>query len=241
MKHITLLFIALLSVQLSQAQWWGKDKIKGNGEVISKTFEVGDYDKVNVRNSIDVTLVAGKEGSIEVKAESNIMEHIEIEVKGGRLKIGIEDGYNVSTRKGIYVTVPVQEIEALSLAGSGDIHSELVLKSSNMEISVAGSGNIEVETESRNLEVNVAGSGDIILKGRTENLDASVAGSGDIEGFGLRANNIDASIAGSGDISVYCNGGTINASIAGSGDIVYDGKSSKVKTSIIGSGDVEKR
>lgn len=241
MKNIIVLLVILLGFNSLNAQWWGNNKrVKGNGEVITKNFNTSDYDKISGSNSIDITLVKGKEGTITVEAESNIMEHLEIEVKGDRLEIGIEDGYNINTRKGIKVTVPVNKISSLSMAGSGDIKSNMILKSRDMHISVAGSGDIEVAVESKKLHVSIAGSGDVKISGRAEYLDASIAGSGAISGFDLKANNVDASIAGSGDVSVYCTGGKLKASIVGSGDLRYKGTTSEVKKSIMGSGDITK-
>jgi hypothetical protein len=241
MKRILLLLIAILGMHTANAQWWSSNKrIDGNGQIETKVFNTSDYDKIAGRNSINIVLVEGKEGTITVEAESNIMQHLEVEVKGDRLEIGIEDGYNINTRKGIQVTVTVESISNLSMAGSGDITSTMKLKSRNMNISVAGSGDIAVEVASEKLRVSIAGSGDVKLSGRTEYLDASVAGSGDISAYNLKANNVDASIAGSGDISVYCNGGELQASIIGSGDLRYKGTASQIKKSIMGSGDITK-
>jgi hypothetical protein len=241
MKQILLLLIAILAINTANAQWWSSNKrIDGNGQIVTKVFNTSDYDKISGRNSLNIVLVEGKEGTITVEAESNIMEHLEVEVKGDRLEIGIEDGYNINTRKGIQVTVTIESISSLSMAGSGDITSTVKLKSRNMNISVAGSGDIAVEVTSEKLRVSIAGSGDVKLSGRAEHLDASVAGSGDISAFNLKANNVNASIAGSGDVSVYCNGGELQASIIGSGDLRYKGTTSKIKKSIMGSGDITK-
>lgn len=240
MKTIISIIVLALGTQAATAQWFGNKKIKGNGDVITKTFKTDDYDQVAVNNSLDVELVEGSEGTIKVEAESNIMEHLEIYTKGDRLIVGVKDGVNISTREGIKVWVPVEKISAVSLAGSGDIFSDLVLRNQEFSISIAGSGDIKLHTESKKLNASIAGSGDMKLKGRTEHFDVSVAGSGDIEAYALKANNVDASVAGSGDISIFCNGGEMSASIVGSGDLRYKGTTSKVKKSIMGSGDITK-
>ncbi len=240
MKNILLIAIAVSGIQTSNAQWFGNKKVTGDGNVVTQTFTTANYDGISVSGSMDVKLIAGNEGSIKVEAESNIMEYLDIEVKGTSLIIGIKNGVNLNTKKGIKVYVPVEQVDQVSLAGSGDIYSDLVLKSEKMDISVAGSGDIKLATESRRLKLNVAGSGDLKISGRTENLEANVAGSGDISAFDLKANNVKASIAGSGDVAVFCNGGEMTASIVGSGDLRYKGETSKIKKSIMGSGDITK-
>ena len=240
MKKIITILVVIFATQIASAQWFGNKRVKGNGDVITKTFQTDDYDAIAVNNSLDVEIIKGTEGTIKVEAESNIMEHLEIFTKGDKLKVGVKNGVNISTRKGIKVWVPVKKISSVSLAGSGDVFSDLVLRNNDFSLSVAGSGDIKLHTESKELNVSIAGSGDIQLKGRTENLNASVAGSGDIDAYSMKANNVDASVAGSGDISVFCNGGELSASIIGSGDLRYKGSTSNVKKSVIGSGDITK-
>ncbi len=240
MNKVLLICVAFIASQTINAQWFGSKKITGNGDVVTKTIETNDYDQIQISGSIDAQLIAGSEGSIKIEAESNIMDYIEIDSKRGELSVGLEDGINFSTRKGIKVYIPVESIKAVSLAGSGDIYSDLTLRSDVMKISVAGSGDITLITESRNLNLAVAGSGDLKVSGRTEQLDASVAGSGDISAYNLKANNVKASIAGSGDVAVFCNGGSMQASIVGSGDLRYKGKTSSLKKNIMGSGDITK-
>ena len=240
MKNLFLAAMALFAIQTSTAQWFGGKKVTGNGDVVTRNFKTSDYDGVKVAGSMDVELISGKEGNIRVEAESNVMEYLEIEVKGNRLEIGLKNDINFNTRKGIKVFVPVEQIDEVSLAGSGDIYSNLTLKSERMTVSVAGSGDIKLKSESKRLKLNVAGSGDLKMSGRTENLEASVAGSGDISAYDLKANNVKASIAGSGDVAVFCNGGTMTASIVGSGDLRYKGQTSNIKKTVMGSGDITK-
>ena len=94
-KLVLILSIALLSTSVN-AQWWGSKKVSGNGNTVTDTRNVSDYDEVGVAGSFDVILVAGAEGKITVEAEENLQEYIITEVKGDKLKIYIEDGVRFS-------------------------------------------------------------------------------------------------------------------------------------------------
>jgi hypothetical protein len=65
-------------------------------------------------------------------------------------------------------------------AGSGNLNL-FNLSSQNADVSVAGSGSIEVNC-TNNLIAKVAGSGNIQYKGKPKTIDSNVAGSGDISG-----------------------------------------------------------
>jgi hypothetical protein len=236
-KVITL--VTLLTVSLISAQW-GQEKIKGNGTVISKNVTTADYDAIGVAGAFHVTLIEGNEGKITLKGEENLLEYVIIETDGSDLKIKTEKGYSLNPSKGkkIEIIVPVKDISAVSLAGSGDIVADFTIKSTNFKVSLAGSGDITLPLDSDTIEASLSGSGDIKLSGKTANLEASVAGSGDIEAFELTTQNSKVNVSGSGNISTNCSE-FIEARVAGSGDIEYKVNPKKIDTKVAGSGKIK--
>lgn len=239
MKKLILGMAAIMCVSVTNAQWWGSKKIKGNGEVTTETRSTGDYDGVKCAGSMDYVLVAGTEGKITIEAESNLMEYIVTEIKNNNLIVKVKKGYNLkpSFNKTLKVTIPFKDISSVSLAGSGDVWNEDKIKSNSLDISLAGSGDMVLDVDANSVEGSLAGSGDMTLKGNTNDLTVKVAGSGDIDAFGLQANNTKASVAGSGDISVVSNK-SLYARVSGSGDIEYKGNPDKEDTKVSGSGTI---
>ena len=239
MKNSILLLAAIMCFSVTNAQWWGGKKIKGNGNVTTETRNTGDYDGIKCAGSMDYILVAGTEGKITIEAESNLMEYITTEIKNNNLIIKVKKGYNLkpSFNKAFKVTIPFRDISSVSLAGSGDVWNEDTIKSNSLDVSLAGSGDMVLEVEANTVEGSLAGSGDMTLKGNTNDLTVKLAGSGDIDAFGLQANNTKASIAGSGDISVVSNK-SLYARVSGSGDIEYKGNPDKEDTKVSGSGTI---
>ncbi|MDR5592009.1 head GIN domain-containing protein [Christiangramia sp. SM2212] len=235
-KSLLFLAVTLVFMTTACAQWGGK-KVRGNGDMVTKTRSVGSYDGVQLVGSMNVELISGSEGSLEVKAESNLQEYIETEVKNGKLKISTKEGYNLQPKDDILITVPVESIELVSVTGSGDIWTKDKLESSNMKVQVTGSGDLMLDLEVRDLKGMVTGSGDIKLRGRSQNFDCTVTGSGDFEAYDLQAENVEARVSGSGDIMVYASK-SLKASVSGSGDIVYKGNPEKQDFKTNGSGSV---
>ena len=236
----SILFLAafLMVLTTANAQWWSSEKIKGNGEMVTKTRSTGSYDAVQLVGSMNVELVAGSEGSIKVEAESNLQEHIITEVKNGTLKISTEKGVNLHPTEDIKVTVPFESLEEIALTGSGDIWNKDVIKASDLMVQVTGSGNMMLNLDVRDLNGKITGSGDIKLKGRSENFECSVTGSGDFEAYDLNAKNVEAKVAGSGDIMVNA-AQSLTARVSGSGDINYKGNPERQDFKTFGSGSVQ--
>ena len=235
-KSFLLVAVCIMFLQSAFAQW-GNEKIRGNGDMVTKTRSVGDYDGIRLVGSMNVELVSGSEGKITVNAESNLQEYIVTEVKNGMLKISTEKGYNLSPKNDILITVPVESISEISVTGSGDIWNKDKLKASEMKVQVTGSGDLVLDLEVEDLEGTVTGSGDIELKGRSQSFECTVTGSGDFNAYGLQAENVEARVSGSGDIMVYA-ARSLKASVSGSGDITYKGNPEKQDFKTHGSGSV---
>ncbi|NND62901.1 MAG: DUF2807 domain-containing protein [Flavobacteriaceae bacterium] len=232
------LTVALALVGLSNAQaQWGNKKVVGNGNVTTKTVSTGSYDAVKGVGSMDVHLVKGNEGDIKVTTDENLQEYVIIEVKDNALIVRTKKNYYLKTKKGIHVTVPFQDISKVALTGSGDIDTKDTIDAPNLEVSITGSGDVNLDVNSGMLEVRVTGSGDVELSGKTNDLDVSISGSGDFSGFDLEANNTEARVSGSGDAQVVARK-SIKARVNGSGDITYKGNPERRDNKTSGSGDI---
>ncbi len=234
---MTLLFLAF--TLMVSAQWKNKT-IRGNGNVVTIERSVGEYESISSAGWFDVILVGGKEGTLSIEGEENLLEYVETEVKNGNLTVKVEKGYNLksSGRKGgITVTIPIEEINAVSLAGSGDVISKTTIETDSFKAALAGSGDVNLSVKATSFKASLSGSGDMELEGSAGTFKVSVAGSGDIDAFGLTADYVEASVAGSANLNVTANQG-IKARVAGSGDITYKGNPTKIDSKTSGSGDI---
>mgnify|MGYP000221099644 CR=1 FL=1 len=238
-KKITLsLLLFTITMSLNAQDWWGNSKkIKGNGNVVTVNRTTSDYDGVSVGGSFDVVLVKGKEGNIKIEGEENIIPYIETYVKGNTLKVKFEKNINVRTTKRLIVTVTYEDIEKVSLGGSGNITAEGKLKSNDFSVSLGGSGNITLEVDADEISSNIGGSGNIRLTGNSNEFTCSIAGSGSIKAYDLSTDTLNATIAGSGSIRTTVKT-KIKAKVVGSGNIYYKGNPKYIDTKSVGSGDV---
>lgn len=240
MKNFKLLLsiTLLLSVANLHAQW-GSNTINGNGNLTTTTIQTSNYDGVSVAGNFYVTLVEGKEGSITLNGESNLLEEIVVEIKNGNLHIKPEDRVNLRPSRGmkIEITVPVEQISKVALAGSGEIKNAFDLKAENLEVKLAGSGDIKLNVTAGELEATIAGSGNIILNGRASELKGSIAGSGTVDAYRVQAENANITISGSGDYNINCTG-ELKVRVSGSGNVNYKGKPDKIDTKVAGSGKI---
>jgi hypothetical protein len=234
-------FCTLFLTTIAQAQWSSRDKVKGNGTIITQKRTTASYDEIKVSGFFDVDLVAGNEGNITIKGEENLLPYIKVEVEGNVLKIYTEKDKNLhaSQGKNITITVPFETINMVSLSGSGDVKTKNTIKASSFLAKLSGSGDLILDVDTTEFEANLSGSGDVVLTGNTKGFISKLSGSGDIDASGLDAKNVDIAISGSGDSKVSCSE-NLKARVSGSGDIEYKGNPKSKDTKVNGSGGISK-
>jgi hypothetical protein len=220
----------------------GFQVVSGSGKLASESRSLSGFTSVTLTGIGNVYLKQGPAESVRLEAEDNLIPYFDTSVQGSTLKIGIKDQYmgvSLQPTKPVkfYVTLP--KIEAVTLAGSGNIFAGK-LQAGAFGISLLGSGDISTDAlVATDVDIHLGGSGNISLGTVSANqVTAHITGSGDIQVAALTADKISSQTAGSGDITI---GGKVNeqsTEILGSGDYLAGGlKSATATVRVTGSGD----
>ncbi len=211
--------------------------INGEGEVVRQEITLEAFHGLNLGISGDVVITQGSPQKIVLEGQPNILDNIRREVKNGVWKIYFDKDVRQSKSVTIYVTVP--KLDEVGLSGNGSIRTtNKVTGIDEMDIHVAGSGNIDLDYTANSTDLNLSGSGKINLSGESRVLSIAISGSGDVIADDLKTDDTSIRISGSGDAMVNANK-NLEASISGSGDVRYYGNAS-VNTRVSGSGEVSK-
>lgn len=213
-------------------------RVVGNGKLITETRPIQNYKAIFVQGSFDVVLTDNLQKEVSIQGEENIIPLVVCEVVNDELLLKWKPKVSISTKKGVKVFVPFQQIEKVKLKGSGDIWSDNKTIVENFVIDLEGSGDIDLNINAQKLQVNLMGSGDVDLKGEVQEAFFSLQGSGDISAFDLICQTAEVSVFGSGDVEVTAKKSFIGK-VFGSGDISVKGNPKKIHRKIFGSGDID--
>jgi len=230
MKKLFLLGFLVWSVLSVQAQ----NREKRNVE---------SFDQLSFRVPGKLLLRQGNANSVELEGPSDVLSEIETKVEGSRLVIkreGRDWGWNWSGDMKLTVYVTMKDITALSVGGSGDLIAETKINSRDLDLSVSGSGNVELEaTVAGELEADVSGSGKISLKATCNNFNSDVSGSGKVVLTATVKDKANFGISGSGRIDASGSAREVKAALSGSGRVNAENMEvDNCEIRISGSGDV---
>ena len=209
--------------------------IDGNNHPSIENRNLSSFTRVISRGSFEVRIIQGNTHEVEIEAESNLLQYIETRVSGNNLIIKTYRNRCLKNHRPILITITTPEIDRIELDGSGEITADNLI-STEMDISLSGSGTIDLGITVEDLYVGVSGSGNIFLDGTADHTKMHISGSGDIKAEGLIQDDCIAHISGSGKMYIFVND-FLDASISGSGKIYYDGNPD-VTSHISGSGKV---
>ena len=207
---------------------------RGNGNSISRILDLDNFTGIELNIPAEVNITEGQSQFVEVIGQDNIIDVLDLDVRSGVWEI--ETNECLSNHRELIFNITMIQVDRLEINSSGFIRSENLLSGGDLDITINGSGDLDLGVDKERVEVNINGSGDIFLEGSTSDYEIDVLGSGDIESFDLESKECDVTIIGSGDVEINVVD-ILNVNITGSGDVYYKGQP-QVTVSISGSGDL---
>ena len=237
-------FLALgLIIPLAACSFNWNDDDKGSGVAASgsgttRTFQIADFDAIDLRGSDDVDVRVGTGFSIRAEGPTEQLDRLKIDRDGETLQIGRKNGASFGWRKGgavmVYVTLP--RLTEASVSGSANMAVDRV-DGGSFKGEIAGSGNLDIAAiQVDDADFSIAGSGSAQVAGTAKMLKVDIAGSGDVDASRVRAQSANVDIAGSGSVRAAVNG-PAKVDMMGSGDVDL-GPDARCTVSKMGSGSV---
>ena len=207
---------------------------------------VSNFSSISVLGSPDVEYRQsnGSKTTVSIYGSDNLVDLLEVSTVNGVLQVNIKKGVKIlSGERRLKVIASSPSLNQVNIKGSADVYLKGAIKGNDLNLNIAGSGDIEAENlqytnlsayikgsgdidvknvKGTTVKTIVSGSGDVNIKGTAKWAALTVNGSGDISADKLAATEVIATVSGSGDISCYASK-QLDAKVSGSGDIEYKG------------------
>ncbi|MBV9217651.1 MAG: DUF2807 domain-containing protein [Acidobacteria bacterium] len=191
--------------------------VKGSGNVATDSRSVGEFHGIQVGGVYQMEVTAGKEYSVEVTADDNILPLIRTEVSGGILKISSSE--HVSPKNVMKIKVTAPDIDSLDVSGVANV-SLTGVKNAALSIDSSGASKVHVD-------------------GTTAKLTVDVSGATSIDADGLTAENATVGASGASSVSVNVTG-NLKSNASGASKIRYSG-TTNVESKTTGAGSVSQK
>lgn len=198
MKSCTKLLIVIAALVLAACE--GSISLRGNGEAVTETRTVAEFDSVSANNGVQVTLTidpsVGGDVALEVTTDSNLQEFLTTRVAGGKLTATSNRAGGVSPTRGWDVSTTVAGIEDVSSNNGAEVN--LIGSATDVALSANNGSEINAEAfEVTNAEVDADNGAEI-----------SICVTGEVSG----------DVANGARLKVLC-GGNTNVKTSGGGQV----------------------
>jgi hypothetical protein len=238
MKKINIyLFIAIVAIALTSASCSKDNKnIKGSGPVVEQSFNLPPIHGTVLSIDANVFITPGDSQTVRITGQQNIIDNIEKFVQSdGIWRIGYYHSVRNHAGVSIYITTP--HFDYATISGSGNTETtNFFSDSTNVYLSISGSGNIIMRNHAQLIECEISGSGNISLYGTADSQYINISGSGNVAAFGMDVYDSWVKISGSGSSQVNVEH-FLDVNISGSGSVFYKGNP-QMNVNISGSGAV---
>jgi len=234
MKKIGIIvFIVCIVVGLSLANFFSSGRISpklfnfkfdvgnsvsGSGKVATDKRDVTGFTSVDVSGVFQVEIVSGKDYSVEVQADDNILPLIETNVSGSTLQIDLKD--KASTRSDMVVRITAPNIERVETTGASKVTASGIKNDS--------------------FSINTTGASKVYLTGETANLDIDVTGASMVDAEQLNAAIVNIQASGASKINVNVSG-ELHSEASGASRIVYSGDPKTIDNHQSGASSISKK
>lgn len=259
--RIRLLTLALLMVLPTALSLSAKERIKGNGNIATRTIPIDGFNELRLGSGIGYnykvsginvfkskkknspkffyTQSSGGGSELVITMDENLFAYLDIEQSGGKLRIRAKEEDMELIATSMVMKAKSEGLVSVDVYGAIDFIAESSFTAGNLRLSVSGVGDMIFRNLSCNSIVcDISGVGSAYLTGTARKGDYHVSGVGKIFAFDCVAEDLACEVSGVGKIEA-CATKKLNADTSGIGSIRYRGVPETLNANSSGIGSVK--
>ncbi|MGI8468763.1 MAG: head GIN domain-containing protein [Pyrinomonadaceae bacterium] len=210
--------ISTLSCGIGNFNFKNTGGIQGSGNAKQETRNLSGFDKIEASGAVKTEITVGKDFSVTVEADDNLLQYIKTDVSGDTLKIYNADRISPKTKINVKISMP--ELTKIDVSGA----------------STALATNVNGDS----LELKASGASGIKIDGETKDLNAEASGASTIDAENLKSENADVDSNGASTITVSPSG-DLKAEASGASNVYYTGEPQNIKQDSSGASSIKKK
>lgn len=200
--------------------------------------KLDSFREISVGEAIHVNLIKGSSEKAQIIANGIDLEDVITDVSGDQLRIHL-DGNNYRNID-VQINLTYRELEEIGISSAAKVVAEDAITAASLEIEVSSAGSGELNLNAGNVEIDVSSAGNLELTGKADRLEVDVSSAGDLDAYELQCQEaeLDVSSGGSANVNIA---NRIDARANSGGTIRYRGEPQKVFVNSNSGGSIKKR
>lgn len=233
--------VAVISTVLALRGW--PRGLVGSGNLETEVYAFSDFTEVEISSAFEFEIEQSSSYSVNVTADDNVMDYLQVSKDGQTLKIGLRTGLGiflgpVSVTLRASVTMP--QLGGLTASGASRGTVSGFTSAEDLDITVSGASRVTGDITAGNVEFGISGASTIQLEGSASDIDANVSGASRLNLEAFTVDNADVNLSGASSGTVNLDG-RLDANISGASTLWYIGEPTMGDISTSGASTVSKK
>lgn len=233
--------VAVISTVLALRGW--PRGLVGSGNLETEVYAFSDFTEVEISSAFEFEIEQSSSYSVNVTADDNVMDYLQVSKDGQTLKIGLRTGLGiflgpVSVTLRASVTMP--QLGGLTASGASRGTVSGFTSAEDLDITVSGASRVTGDITAGNVEFGISGASTIQLEGSASDIDANVSGASRLNLEAFTVDNVDVNLSGASSGTVNLDG-RLDANISGASTLWYIGEPTMGDISTSGASTVSKK
>ena len=224
--------VVLTVVLLAVFGVFGGVVIIGSGNLTTRNFNLSDFTEIAAQSGFQLELVQSSNFSVEVTADDNVMDYIDVYKSGNTLKIRPQ--WNRSFRSVTLIAkITMPDLYEIKLSGGSRASISGFSSSHDLSVGLSGGSSVTGDITAGDAYFDLSGGSQVNLQGTADNLDINGSGGSQLELEAFSVNNADINLSGGGRATVSVNG-TLDVNLSGGSHVTYIGEPTSIDMNLSG-------
>ena len=217
--------IISLAIALSSMQSCVDNRfsVRPSRDISTFNTSADSFTELEVEDAFEVFITfSDNEESIEVEANDNLHDYIEIESYKGRLEIGLQRGVNIRGDATLKVFITTKNIDMFDISGASRVELESVFRGRNLDVRLSGASTFDAKVEANRMICNLSGASKCELGGVVDVMEAELSGASRLEDYDLDIEELYMNLSGASSARLTVEG-LIELDASGASTLRYRG------------------
>ncbi len=209
----------------------------GSGNLETEAYAFSDFTEVEISSAFEFEIEQSSSYSINVTADDNVMEYIQVSKDGQTLKIGLRTGIRIGSATlsigfgtfpflesvTLKASVTMPQLSGLTASGASRGTISDFSSTEDLDITVSGASRVTGDLMAGNVDFGISGASTIELEGSANDMVADVSGASSFKLDDFTVNDADINFSGASSGTVNLNG-RLDADLSGASRLWYIGE-----------------
>jgi hypothetical protein len=195
--------------------------LTGSGNLETEEYAFVNFTRVEVSSAFEFQIRQSSSHSVNVTADDNVIDHVQISQDGQTLKIRV-GGAPSFRRVTLKASVTMPELSGLTVSGASRGTVSNFNCTEAVSIAVSGASRVEGDFTAGDIGFDVSGASAIELEGSADDMVTIVSGASTFNLGDFTVNNANVNISGASTGTINLDG-RLDANVSGASTLLYIG------------------